>query len=66
MQIGIRKYLEDTSRLITKKHLDRDPSRWNLGKEAIDMRRRIFWEMFKMDTWQVLNHTIEYRFERNG
>lgn len=43
-----------------KYNLDRDASRFNLEPRIVDRRRRVFWELFTIDHWQVAGYPIPY------
>ncbi|KAL5507234.1 hypothetical protein ACEPAH_6690 [Sanghuangporus vaninii] len=34
--------------------VDRDPSRWGFDAKMIERRRRVFWEIYLIDTWRSL------------
>lgn len=51
--------------------LDRDPLRWGFDANMIERRRRVFWEIYIIDTWRVSPlwfshiHTIMLRLSQS-
>jgi len=40
--------------------IDLDSTRWKLCEKEVQLRRRLFWQLFFMDTWIVSTHSYKH------